>query len=343
MSLIEIFPDRFNQFGSKKNNNFYLITNSRLSKKFVIHENSEYQNYQTITYDPEENFINIIKEQIPNNSHILVIAPDCYFRSPKPKDLGQNKKLCVMACNSTSTSEEAIKHFLNCAEKTNPYEQDKIAQQFFINCESTEILKLVDEEYDTYAEFHHLNEKLQWHEQIGEIDWGGQQLFPSGEISVLPLEIFTSDLNNKINVNGQIALKGIPIVHSGLPSFLLEDRERIFRALSNIQKYALIAELEQGIITEIKPSHSSVELAADMLTAMCEIDSRYRMIIEIGFGINYNMQIFPGNCAMNEVYSNNSNGTVHFGLGLTPHTQYHLDIICPSLKVFGKENQLIFG
>ncbi len=37
------------------------------------------------------------------------------------------------------------------------------------------------------------------------------------------------------------------------------------------------------------------------------------------------------------------NGSVHFGLGMLPYTQYHLDIICPNIAVLGKDEQIIFG
>ncbi|KST65207.1 hypothetical protein BC008_20365 [Mastigocoleus testarum BC008] len=248
-----------------------------------------------------------------------------------------------MACNSTPTSVESIEHFLECGEKTDPYEQEKISEQFFAKGEAASHLKFVDEKCKTVTIFRHLDDGIQWHEQIGELQWGEQQLFPSGEISVLPVDIFTLNLNVKLDINGKLALKGIPVLHSGTPSFLPDDQERIFQALYAMRNHAVIASVHEGVITNIEASDPSAQSAVDMLQAMFDVDSRYRIIIEIGFGVNRHLKLFPGNSAMNEVYANNINGTVHFGLGLIPHTQYHLDIICPSIKVLSDKDELVFG
>jgi len=50
--------------------------------------------------------------------------------------------------------------------------------------------------------------------------------------------------------------------------------------------------------------------------------------VEIGFAHNVTLQLLDGNHAMNEVYgglNEGSDGCLHWGLGLTPYTQYHLD------------------
>lgn len=49
-----------------------------------------------------------------------------------------------------------------------------------------------------------------------------------------------------------------------------------------------------------------------------------------------------GNHAMNEVYGGR-NGAMHWGLGLTPFTQYHLDIITPGTVIHNHRNEVIFG
>ncbi|MBD2501578.1 hypothetical protein [Anabaena azotica] len=343
MTKITIYPEYMRQFGKAQGSTFCLVTNSRLINQFILHKGNKYKNYKIISYDPEDNFTEIIRNQTPEMSHILVIAPDCYFRSPDPLELGNYRKLCVMPCNSTPTSVEAINHFLHSAKRINPYEHEKVAEQLFINFAEATQIKFIDEQYKTVCEFQHLNDYLQWHEQIGELNWGEQQLFPAGEISVLPVELFALNLNSRLEMNGELALKGIPIVHSGICSFLPEDQARIFQDLSKIQEHAVIVSLYKGFITKIEASHPDAKLAADMLNAMCEVDSRYRVIVEIGFSINNTFKLFPENCAMNEVYAATTNGTVHFGIGLIPHTQYHVDIICPFIKVLGKNEQLIFG
>ncbi|BAZ33999.1 hypothetical protein NIES4074_65130 (plasmid) [Cylindrospermum sp. NIES-4074] len=342
MAKITVYPGRLRQFGKREGCTFCVVTNSRLLDNIIIAEESGYQSFKIIPYDAGDDFIQILINQIPETAHILVIAPDCYFRSPELQHLGTHRKLCIMACNSTSTSVETIEHFLRCGENTDPVEQEEMAEQFFLNCEAANRLKFVDEEYEAVAEFLHLNNGLQWHEQVGTLQWGQQQLFPAGEISVLPVEVFASDLNVKLDITGKLALRGTPVLHSGTPSFLLEDQKRIFQALCTMKEHAIIATLHEGVITAIEASTPGVQPAANMLNAMCEVDSRYRIVVEIGFAVNRHLELFPGNSAMNEVYAN-ANGTVHFGLGLIPNTQYHLDIICPFIKVLGKNDELIFG
>jgi len=72
----------------------------------------------------------------------------------------------------------------------------------------------------------------------------------------------------------------------------------------------------------------------EMLEHMFAVDSRYRIVWEIGHALNVSLDILPGNHAMNEVYGG-VEGCLHWGLGLTPFTQYHLDIISPYTSVIG--------
>jgi hypothetical protein len=341
-SKIKLFPDRFRQFGEGSGNTFCLVISPILTNTFEIIESGNYENYRIVVYDGTEKFIDLLGSKIPKPSHILVITPDHYFHSP-PSEYLHQVKLCVMACNSTPTSVEAIRHFLRCAEETIPLEQEEKADTFFINCGANKHLRLIDEMYETSAAFSHLGEELIWHEQVGLLRWGEQQLLPSGEISVLPMEVFSEGINLRLKLDGKLAFKGIPVLHSGTPSFCLEDQERIFKTLSGMMNHAVVATLKEGRIVDVYPSHPAVRQASEMLSALYNVDSRYRTLIEIGFAINDHLKLFPGNSAMNEVFAESPCGTVHFGFGLIPHTQYHLDIICPGTKILDKHENVIFG
>ena len=78
------------------------------------------------------------------------------------------------------------------------------------------------------------------------------------------------------------------------------------------------------------------------LEALFRIDSRYRKVWELGFAINTRHELLPGNTAMNETFGGTA-GTLHFGLGLTPYTQYHLDIICPLTRVLSDRDEELIG
>jgi hypothetical protein len=54
------------------------------------------------------------------------------------------------------------------------------------------------------------------------------------------------------------------------------------------------------------------------------------------------MEVILDNRTPNEVYGH-KNGCIHWGLGLTPRTQYHLDIICPNTIVVNEKGTVIVG
>jgi hypothetical protein len=259
------------------------------------------------------------------------------------------RKLMMMACNSTPTSLDAVKYFLDVIERTDPQQQEEFADRFFMLGEASEHLEFVDPRYGTYASgtharFEHLRDHYEWNQQAGLLQWGGQQLAPAGEISVLPIEILRFDATLRLPINGHVAFHGQPVLHSGSPSYLREDQARIHAALASVGNHAVIATTENGIISSLRATHAEAEPAVKMLEAMFEVDSRYRIIWEVGFGINAALKtLLPGNHAMNEVFGGSGRGALHFGLGLTPFTQYHLDIICPGTRVLGHKGEVLFG
>jgi hypothetical protein len=322
---IVIHPHKYQQLGSTQDVHFCLVTNSSISSVFSIEDNGEYASKQVFTYDNYHDFDSLLDEHIPERAHILVISPECIFSSPNPSKLGQSRKLIALACNSTPTSLEDIEHFLSVIENTDSHGQQSFAARFFNVIESCEYLNIVDETQGTSATFEHLNEDYEWFEQAGLLEWGQQQLVPSGEISVLPLFHGNYSADKRLVINGEISFKGMPILHSGKPSFLREDQQRIYSNLVHIKDHAIVAQVQNGFITDLHSTHPTTDPVVEMLEAMFEIDSRYRIIWEIGFGINFQLEMLSKNSGMNEVYGG-GHGVIHWGLGLTPWTQYHLDI-----------------
>lgn len=342
LEFISIAPDNYKQFGEAEGATFCLVISPEIFDNFVMEKQGKYKKYEKISTEHCETFEQILKEKIPEIAHILVISPQEFFKSVSPEILGKQRKLAVLASNSTLTSLEAIKHFVNILEKSDPNEQEEFAQKFFTLAGESQYLKIIDKSYGTEAKFFHKNQSYQWFEQAGMLDWGCQQIVPSGEISVLPLKHGSYNENERLLITGEIAFKGTPILHSGKTSFLREDQQRIYKSLSLIDEHALIAQVKNGVIDEIYATHNSVKPALQMLLAMFDVDSRYRIIWEIGLGINTQLELLPGNQAMNEVYGGN-NGVIHWGLGLTPWTPYHLDIICPESKILTETGRVIIG
>jgi hypothetical protein len=341
---IEIYPSLFRQFGDASESTFYLVTNSHLKDVFVIEEDTSYKDFKILIYDPGDDFVELLKGKTTEPAHIVVITPDCLIESVPPEHLGLRRKLLIFPCNSAPSSVEVIEHFLRCGENISPIEQERASDQFFLKCEGTKRLQFIDDIQETKAEFHHVREFYGWHEQLGTIDWGGQQVFPSGEIScfLVPLKGINKLPDAKFDLTGEIALKGYPVVHSGPPSFLREDQMRIYERLSTFKDYALIATVEKGTITALRSTHPNAEPALQMLEDLFVVDSRFRKIFEIGFSLKNSISIWDGNVAMNESYGGEK-GCIHFGLGMLPFTQYHIDIVCPNTKVRNIENKTIFG
>lgn len=340
---ILIRPSRFRQFGSAEGSTFCFVTNPDIVDCFEIKpEESRYSDYLTLTVEREGQIAELLANKIPERSHILVCSPNTFFRSPTDEMLGQNRKLIAMACNSTITPLDAIRHFIRQIERTDPNAQLEFAERFFDMGQSTQHYEFVDEVYGTRAIFNHLNENYMWHQQAGPLEWGEQQIAPAGEISVLALEIWDFDHRLALEIDGEIAFRGLPIVHNGEPSFLRKDQQRIFDRLRTMENHAVIARFKNATVTEVYATHPEAEPAAKMLDMLFEVDSRYRIIWELGFAINTKLELLWDNYAMNEVYGG-VNGCMHFGLGLTPYTQYHIDIISPGTRVYGSEGQLVFG
>lgn len=343
MEKIVIRPGHYPMFGQSEGSIFCFVTNSSLVDRFEIQEEGSYTDYKVVTFDPGQDFNEILLTKVPEPAHVLVITPECYFASPTPKALGKRRKLAAMISSSTPRPLEVLPHFLKAVEETDVEGQATFTENFFEIAEASDYLEFVDEEYGTKAKWDHWDDTLEWFEQGGFLDWGTQQLVPSGEISILPLPHTHYDHNKGFRLNGELTFKGGLILHSGKLSFLPEDQERIYQKLSTMEEYALIATIEDGWITKIRTANSTSSEAAKMLEAMYGVESRYRRLWEIGFGINFQVKRLPHkNLGFQEVYGG-SQGVVHWGFGLTPWTQYHFDIFSKSTKVVNQDGKILIG
>ncbi|MDJ0617490.1 MAG: hypothetical protein QNJ63_12235 [Calothrix sp. MO_192.B10] len=341
MQDITINPSKLVQFNltQRQEVNFYLITNSSIADKFRFDNDNSYASCNILRYDGGSFKETLYKTQEP--AHILVVSPERYVEVEAGLDVGQ-RMVITMPSNSTPISLSEIAHFLSLLEIDNIEEQEAFADRLFEVGPNSQYLRIVDPKYGTEAVFDHLDESYEWHDQSGFLDWGGQQLAPAGEVSVFPLQHgeYSTELN--LAINGQIAFRGLPILHSGKVNFLRSDQYRLYESLNTMREHAIIATVKDGNVTALECTHPDAELAKQTLEAMFWCDSRYRKIWELGFGINMSLTMVPGNVAMNETYGG-ENGVVHFGLGLTPYTQYHLDIMCPHSLILTDNDEVFLG
>jgi hypothetical protein len=340
---IVIDPSRFRQFGAPEEASFCLVTNSAYASAFELRTSGPYADMRVVLTDGETTFAELVGA-LPEPAHVLVISPDIFFESPPDDVIGPDRKLLAMACNSTPATLDIVAHFIREIERTDPDEQERFATRFFSLAESSEVLRVVNRSAGTELVFEHFADDAAyvWNQQGGSLEWGTQQIAPSGEISVLPVEIRSFDDELRLRLNGNIALHGHPILHNGTPSFSRCDQSRIHEALATMADAPLIATVEDGQIVDIDRPLPAADPAHRMLEALMSVDSRYRIIWEIGFAHNTSLTMLPGNHAMNEVYGGD-NGCLHWGLGLTPYTQYHLDIISPGTQVLTDTGDLVLG
>ena len=340
MSPIVVHPDRIRQFGATDGCTFCLVTNPDLRSHFAVEPSGDYCAHRIELVEREEDFP-LLLQQLPEPCHVLVASPGCFFQSPPPELIGR-RKLIAMACNSTPTDLRSIAHFLEIIERTDPDVLQDFSERFFGLAEASEWLEIVDEEHGTCARFEHFRQELEWNQQAGPLAWGEQQIAPMGEISVLPVFIRSFDADLRLPIDGEICMFGHPILHNGTPSFLRSDQARLHQRLLSMREEPLVATVRGGEIVDLRAGSPAGRDALAALEAMFAVDSRYRIVWEVGFAINTFHRILPGNHAMNEVYGG-VNGCLHWGLGLTPFTQYHLDVICPSTRVVGSRGDLLLG
>jgi hypothetical protein len=305
---------------------FCLVTNSSVREFFRFEDTGAYTRCVIVRFDREGSFEELLHSEIPTGAHILVVSPEVFFRSPSPDVIGR-RKLIVMACNSTPTPVEAIARFLEVMERTDPQEQSAFAGSFLAAVESSQRLTFLEPSGAT-ATLEHLGRPLEWNLQAGPLEWGEQQIAPSGEISVLPADITEFEPTLRQPIHGTIAFRGQPVLHSA-GSETRAEQARLHAGLASLANQTVVATVRQGMITELNATHPDADAAIATLHELFETDWRYRIIWEIGFGINTAFTVpLPGNCAMNEVFGGTA-GVVHWGLGLTPYTRYAL--ILPSI------------
>ncbi|CUU55415.1 hypothetical protein Ga0074812_10565 [Parafrankia irregularis] len=343
MTELVVDPTRIRQFGDPTDTEFCLVTNTSLLDKVQVVNTEGYAGTRIIVFTGgTEEFARIMREEVPEQAHVLVMSPECFFQSPPPDVLGPRRKLLGMACNSTPTDLPVLAHFLRCVEATDPDAQEAFSDRFFELAERGDVLEYRNEQYGTVARMRLWDRELVWNQQAGRVDWGEQQIVPAGEISVLPIEIVEFEEHLSLPLDGEIVIAGLPILHSGTPSFSRLDQKRVHSELWPMCENPVRATVENGRITALQAIDPAGQPVVDMLEALFKVDSRYRLVWEIGHAVNTTLELLPGNHAMNEVYGA-TQGCLHWGIGLTPFTQYHLDIIAPGTVVTNDRGDVLLG
>lgn len=320
---------------------FSLITNEKLASLVNFKGTEDYKSVETRILSEEESLSDLIQKEIPEYSHILVITPDRFLVSPNSKELG-SRKMAVLPCGSSKLDLQAIQHFMKIIEQTNIDEQIEFADTFFEKVERADQLKIANSQYNCEAIFEHHDDAVIWNEQLGYLEWGDQSIIPAGEISATSGSIMDFDETERLKLTGEIVVDGISIIHSGSSIFDSANQLRLFSELSEARNHPVIIEFDSGEISDIKPSSRKGAFVADSYQALIDSNHLYKILTEIGFGINLQHDVLWDNYGPNEVFGG-SNGIFHFGVGLTPYTQFAPIFLCNGSTIIGADNDLILG
>lgn len=339
---ITVRPAALTQFAPAADT-FCLVTDDDLSARFVFPDDSQ-QRCMIVRLGPGEDLAQVLARDIPAEADVLVICRHTFLTSPTAGQIGPGRRLAIMPCASTPVTSEHVRYFLSAAERTDPMAQEKQAASFFEHVANAEDLRIVDTEHGTVCEFDPLADDYEWNQQAGSLGRGEQQIMPSGELSVLPMEITDFSGERSLALNGVLTLRGWPIVHAGYDPALAGRQQRLYERLVPLHRHPVRLRVRDGIITGYQDSAHDGE-AADIVAALDELfaaEPRYRIIWELGFGLNTEMSVVPANCGLNEPYGA-TNGVIHLGIGLTPYTEFALTFLCPSSTLDEGAGQTIIG
>jgi hypothetical protein len=332
---IQIYPDKLRQFHSDGGNReFVVIAGSDIGQYVEICATKFYKKTGLIIYSGQNSsdFVDVINET-SNHADIFILCPQSKELSINPDSLG-NRKIAMMIVNATPTSVSQIKHFVSAVEDSDPTLQKERLEKIVSQISNTDFITLRDDEAKSEATLLTYDDSSKWYVQGGVIESGSQSTLPSGEISMFP----KSDPQK--GIVKRLPLKGPVIVHSGSSHYDFADQERIYQSFRKLESSKLKIEIKDGMISRIIPLSQSANEVKITLESLFLRDDRYRIIEEFGFGINTSFELWQGNTSMNETYGGSS-GIVHFGIGLPPFTEYHIDFFSLDLRLFSNHGDAI--
>ena len=340
MGPIIVHPDRHYQFDARSPS-FCLVTDASRVPGVVLAPSDAYRRCVVAGLEPGEPLESLLRDgRCPAESDVFVICPDSFIVSPPDEAVGPARRLAIMPCGSTPVTDRHVSYFLDVVERSNPARLERLADGLVESFEGSAEIILADAGHGAVAAFDPSGD-YDWNLQAGVISPGEQQIAPAGELSAIPADIFEFDPGRRLGLNGTLALHGAPIVHDGSEG-ATETQAELFAALDVLRAAALLIDVTGGVITDCRPAGPEAKPAAEVLAALLETDERYRIVWELGIGLNDQFRPQPGNCGLNEVYGG-GDGIVHLGLGLTPATRHALTFSCQTTEVLDPEGRHLCG
>ncbi|KOG70407.1 hypothetical protein ADK47_27965 [Streptomyces rimosus subsp. rimosus] len=338
---MDITTSDLGQFGAPAET-FCLITTEQYAEPLSLLPGDGCSRVLRLTLPPGARLGEVIERSVPEGAHVLAVCPGRFLDSPAERELG-GRKLAVLPAGSTPLTGEQISYFLRTAARTDADRQARVAEEFFDRVGESRRLTIVDAASGTEAEFDHELGDCVWNQQAGVMEPGDQQIFPPGKLSVTAAEITTFAPDARLlGLNGDLTLRGWPIVHRHEDPADGPDQQRLFEALTPLVANAVTLHITAGSIEGVTPQTAAAAPAAAELDKLLTDDPRYRVIWELGFGINTTTEVIPANCGPNEVYGA-TGGVVNLGLGVTPATRFALAFLCPRSSLLTSDGTAVLG
>lgn len=295
---------------------------------------------------------------IEDRAHVFCVTTDAPFRSPT-WDRVAEVKLGVLPLFSTGFSWRKLREALRLIYAIDYEAQYRASQTLLDALAGAARIVFASEAHGTRAvlELDDPAREIFFFNQSGPLHWGRQSVLPGGEVSLLTNLHGQFSGTAKFALNGELPLVGFPVLHrgqcpcrisraghpcpdaaeqagcaTGEPRYVPDWRqEQVFRSLLGMEKSGAIAVVEQGVIREIRQAGPDDSFPR-ALRRFCEQDAHYWKIHELGFGLNASRRFF----LRENFLPNEMRAGVHIGLGLTPYTDFHLDLVCPSIAIFAE-------
>jgi hypothetical protein len=330
-------PDRYRQFGTG-NRPFYLVTDTSLVDAFTMAGQGT-----VLGADPAAGVAGMLADRTEPTADVLIAAPGS-FLGPLDTAALAERRIVALPCGSTPVTLEQIAAVLPVMEQTDPAAQAARAAEFFESVEGCQSITITDRARGTTSALRPHDGDGEWHQQAGPVDDGELQIAPAGELSVLAGGISAFDADSAMALSGDLTLRGPVIVHAGYDPGLAAEQERCYRSLAGVYHGPVVLGTDSGVVVDCRPGDGSAgaRQAATALRDLLDSDQNYRTVWEIGFGINTELGILPGNCGFNEVFGG-QHGVLHIGLGLTPATRFALTFLCPDSSVTTNQGRRLAG
>lgn len=261
------------------------------------------------------------------SSSPIVWISESEFVHVAPEKLGQ-RKLAAIPFFSSGYRDVDLGNVLQIIKGSNYNQQLAIENCLRERLEDADHLEFICQQTKSLCVLKHRN-IVNWFSINGPILPGGQCVLPTGELSMLTNSSGEFSKESVFDMDGELVLWGVPIIHRGSGDVTRDFVERQYTLLESLETSAAKLIVEQGAITRLEQVRGHDTKGVDALEQVLSLSESYRKIHEIGIGTNSACSpLMRGNHFQNERYQG-----VHFGLGLGHFTPTHIDIVCPHIDI----------